>query len=208
MGRHLEFDKQDVLGNAMQVFWRKGYAETSMQDLADACGINKASIYNTWTNKEQFFSAVIDFYCDSITRQNAEELRGQDSGRAAIEAYFDGQIAFLCNEGHGLGCFLTNTAGELGFTSPPIIERLRKIFFEMMENFMGRPPRSGGRLDRPRRGSADAGAHPAERPAGHPHAGPRRRSARARAAPHHAPVDALPRHQGLIPRHNRPIRTG
>ncbi|HQF31792.1 MAG TPA: hypothetical protein PLJ34_10135, partial [Hyphomicrobiales bacterium] len=83
------------------------------------------------------FSAVIDFYCDSITRQNAEELRGQDSGRAAIEAYFDGQIAFLCNEGHGLGCFLTNTAGELGFTSPPIIERLRKIFFEMMENFMG-----------------------------------------------------------------------
>ncbi|HOV03671.1 MAG TPA: TetR/AcrR family transcriptional regulator [Kaistiaceae bacterium] len=137
MGRHLEFDKQDVLGNAMQVFWRKGYAETSMQDLADACGINKASIYNTWTNKEQFFSAVIDFYCDSITRQNAEELRGQDSGRAAIEAYFDGQIAFLCNEGHGLGCFLTNTAGELGFTSPPIIERLRKIFFEMMENFMG-----------------------------------------------------------------------
>ncbi|MEZ5839849.1 MAG: TetR/AcrR family transcriptional regulator [Hyphomicrobiales bacterium] len=135
MGRHLEFEKSEVLESALHVFWRRGFSDTSMQDLADACSINKASIYNTWQNKENFFFAVIDHYCEAMTRKWASRLGEGESGRAAIENYFAAQVDFLLHDGRNMGCLLTNTAGELGATSPAVVERLRDIFFGVGENF-------------------------------------------------------------------------
>ena len=51
MSRHKEFDREDVLEKAMQVFWSQGYECTSVQDLVDAMGINRGSIYATFGDK-------------------------------------------------------------------------------------------------------------------------------------------------------------
>lgn len=51
----------------MQVFWRKGYAATTPQDLVDALGIGKGSLYNTFGSKHGLFELALRRYLDSQT---------------------------------------------------------------------------------------------------------------------------------------------
>jgi TetR/AcrR family transcriptional repressor of nem operon len=47
-----QFNREDVLNRAMDVFWRWGYESTSIEDLVEATGIDRGSLYNTFGNKE------------------------------------------------------------------------------------------------------------------------------------------------------------
>ena len=61
-GRPREFDKDEVLGAALQVFWQKGYEGASLSDLTDAMGITRPSLYAAFGNKEALFLQALDRY--------------------------------------------------------------------------------------------------------------------------------------------------
>ncbi|MEF1165288.1 TetR/AcrR family transcriptional regulator, partial [Vibrio parahaemolyticus] len=48
MARKANFDREEKLLVAMDVFWRKGFANTSISDLTDELNINRFSLYNTY----------------------------------------------------------------------------------------------------------------------------------------------------------------
>ncbi len=132
MGRPIEFDRTDVLEKALQVFWRKGYASTSMQDLVAATGINKASIYNSFGDKEAFFICVLEHYFESRSRPRARKLVETSPARDGIHGYFDSLVAISMSEAYGLGCLITNTAAELQPTSERIEASIQRAL-NMME---------------------------------------------------------------------------
>ena len=49
------FDEKDVLNKATDLFWKQGFAATSVQDLVSHLGINRASLYDTFGDKEKLF---------------------------------------------------------------------------------------------------------------------------------------------------------
>jgi TetR/AcrR family transcriptional repressor of nem operon len=53
-----QFDVDEVLDRAMQVFWACGYEATSMQQLVERTGINRASLYATYSDKRTLFLAA------------------------------------------------------------------------------------------------------------------------------------------------------
>ncbi|ECE6962102.1 TetR/AcrR family transcriptional regulator, partial [Salmonella enterica subsp. enterica] len=55
MGRPREFDADEALQTALELFWRKGYEGTSITDLTDGMGITKPSLYGAFGNKEELF---------------------------------------------------------------------------------------------------------------------------------------------------------
>jgi TetR/AcrR family transcriptional regulator, copper-responsive repressor len=63
-GRHRSFDKEEVLGTAMKVFWQNGYAGTSMSDLTGATGLTKPSLYAAYGNKEDLFRQSLHRYIE------------------------------------------------------------------------------------------------------------------------------------------------
>ena len=128
MGRPLEFDRIEVLDRALHVFWSKGYTGTSMQDLVVATGINKASIYNSFGDKEAFFVAVIEHYIENYNRRRTRLLIETEPGRAAIEGYFDALIDSAVGEGAGLGCLLSNVATEIAPFSERVDGHLQRVF--------------------------------------------------------------------------------
>ncbi|WP_295996091.1 TetR/AcrR family transcriptional regulator [Rugamonas sp.] len=62
MGRKKLFSRESVLDKAIPVFWAKGYADTSLQDLELATGVNKSGLYSEFKDKEDLFLASLSHY--------------------------------------------------------------------------------------------------------------------------------------------------
>lgn len=61
-GRPREFDPEEALSAALQVFWRRGYEGASLAELTEAMGITKPSLYACFGNKEALFRKALDLY--------------------------------------------------------------------------------------------------------------------------------------------------
>ena len=79
-GRPRTFCVDQALDIALKVFWKKGYEGTSIDDLTDAMGINRPSLYSAFGNKEQLFRKALDRYLagppSSMPRRSASRRRG------------------------------------------------------------------------------------------------------------------------------------
>jgi len=59
MGRPREFDEERVLDAVMETFWCQGYEGTSTQDLVDATGLGRGSLYAAYANKDGLFEQAL-----------------------------------------------------------------------------------------------------------------------------------------------------
>ena len=65
MGRPKNFSREEVLEKAMPVFWKHGFADTSLQELERATGVNKSGLYTEFRDKEDLFVACLRHYLGS-----------------------------------------------------------------------------------------------------------------------------------------------
>ena len=69
MGRPKNFSREQVLEKAMPVFWKHGFADTSLQELERATGVNKSGLYSEFRDKEDLFVACLRHYLESQGRR-------------------------------------------------------------------------------------------------------------------------------------------
>ena len=113
MARPKEFDPDQALDQAMQVFWEKGYQATSMQDLVDRMGINRGSLYDTFGNKEQLYQAAVDRYCAQQTAGVLDALAQPGSPREVLAVFFAQAIERARSKQGKKGCMMTNASVEV-----------------------------------------------------------------------------------------------
>jgi TetR/AcrR family transcriptional regulator, transcriptional repressor for nem operon len=106
-----QFDRNEVLDRAMAVFWTRGYEATSIDDLVEATGIGRGSLYGTFGDKRQLFLAALDRYWNTVGMGMFAELSDPDA-RHAIERMFDALIRRVSNPKFPRGCLFTNTSLE------------------------------------------------------------------------------------------------
>jgi TetR/AcrR family transcriptional regulator, transcriptional repressor for nem operon len=112
MPRQLEFDRDAALDAAAQVFWRQGFEATSIDDLTEALGIGRASLYHSFTDKRTLLTHVVDRY-QQVARDHLATCGARPgTGRAVIEAMLQG-IAKV-KPGEPQGCMCINLGLELG----------------------------------------------------------------------------------------------
>jgi TetR/AcrR family transcriptional repressor of nem operon len=114
MPRKKEFDELEVLSRAMEIFWHKGYEATSVQDLVEQMGINRGSLYGTFSDKRALFLAAIEYYDQTVVSSVVAVLHSPGSARKAIEDYIRGEVQRAVQDRNRHGCFLTNSAVEVG----------------------------------------------------------------------------------------------
>lgn len=107
------FDIDKTLDQAMQAFWARGYAATSMQDLVACTGVNRASLYATYGGKRELFIASLRLFDRKQRKARLDHLEQHFAPRAAIAEFFRGFICHPAGRTGRRGCFLTNTALEL-----------------------------------------------------------------------------------------------
>lgn len=108
-----QFDPDRALEKAMAAFWARGYDATSMQDLVEAMGINRGSLYATFGDKRSLFLMALKHYGAVHREAWTEGLAARLGPRAAILAAFEQAIKTVVEEGSRDGCLIVNTALEL-----------------------------------------------------------------------------------------------
>ena len=107
------FNIEETLTRAMQTFWSHGYEATSMQDLVNATGVNRASLYATYGDKRELFLTALKKYDREIRGRMLSELSNETNPSQAIASVFDKFIDQTRAVQENWGCFLVNTALEL-----------------------------------------------------------------------------------------------
>ena len=135
MGRHKEFVHDQVLSEAMRLFWRKGYGGTSVQDLVDAMGINRASLYDSFGDKHELFMAAIDHYVAQVSHKRLAKLAVPGPPLEVLRGFFDHLVSVSLGRERYLGCLLTNSAVELAPHDRMVERRLREAIGTIEESF-------------------------------------------------------------------------
>ena len=113
MARQKEFDREEVLHKAMEVFWARGYERSSIQDLVQHMGINRQSIYDTFGDKHTLFLQALDLYREIHSRKVFEQLDRPGSVKKNLRLLFAGVVDRALLEEGRRGCFVGNAMSEL-----------------------------------------------------------------------------------------------
>ncbi|MGA6984416.1 MAG: TetR/AcrR family transcriptional regulator [Terriglobales bacterium] len=109
MGRPREFDIDEAIQMATELFWRKGYEGTSLSDLTGAMRITAPSFYFAFGNKEKLFRRVIKQYYESQIELLESALR-EPTVRGVVERFLYGYADVLTGRAHAPGCLALNSS--------------------------------------------------------------------------------------------------
>src|SRR5260370_22128135 len=93
MARPREFDREEALERATGVFWAKGYASTSTDDLLTAMGIGRQSLYNAFQDKRALYLETLERYQRTTTAGHLQRLNSAASPIAGDQALLLGFIS-------------------------------------------------------------------------------------------------------------------
>ncbi|PCI42296.1 MAG: hypothetical protein COB46_00715 [Rhodospirillaceae bacterium] len=110
MARPQAFERSEVLSSALQVFWQKGYDGASVQDLVDATGLNRGSLYNSFGDKAELFGEVMELY-KSQSPTKPMVMAPDDADVSLLFAnFFQKLVDRADSDIDHKGCLFTNTA--------------------------------------------------------------------------------------------------
>ncbi|MEO1093362.1 MAG: TetR/AcrR family transcriptional regulator [Cyanobacteria bacterium J06638_28] len=135
MARSKTFDRETVLAKAMEVFWEKGYEATSMQDLVEAMGIHRGSLYDTFKDKHHLFLEAIAHYNATVVKAAIAPLQAPGAARQVVEQHFLSLAKRASADRQRRGCFMTNSVVELAAHDPVIAAPLRKSLLQVEDAF-------------------------------------------------------------------------
>jgi len=113
MARPRQFDTEQALAAAMELFWEKGYEATSIGDLTARMGIERPSLYAAFGDKKELFEAALRAYSRKHAANARTLLQKGASVKAAFRSYFESIAAEAYDGDRNRGCFCINTMVEL-----------------------------------------------------------------------------------------------
>jgi len=125
MARKKEFDTRKALDRAVDLFWRKGYEATSVQDLLDHLKISRQSLYDTFGDKHRLFLAALDRYSEVQIGEILGELETPEAGLMQIRKCFEVVLEALVSEAKPRACLMINSTMELARRYRSVAQRAR-----------------------------------------------------------------------------------
>ena len=126
MPKEVIFNKDLVLEQASNVFHLKGYNATSMQDLVDATGLNRSSIYNSFGNKLNLFLECLKIYQNKYQQKTASTLLKAKNPLEAIRSIFNLYLLEMVGDKDRKGCLIANCKSEMANQDDTISDFLNR----------------------------------------------------------------------------------
>ncbi|WP_370939407.1 TetR/AcrR family transcriptional regulator [Amycolatopsis sp. cg13] len=122
-----QFDVDVALDAAMVQFWRAGYADTSLDDLSRATGLNRSSIYSSLGDKDSLYLRCLDRYAARYGDRYDQALsKAAEDPLLAVREFFDVTLQRIADPEVPDGCLVAQTAMAIPVLSPEIVARATK----------------------------------------------------------------------------------
>jgi len=135
MARVREFNAQIALDKAIELFWQKGYANTSMREMVKHTGVAHAGLYTAFGGKDDLFKAALEKYERRIFMYLFAGLESERASIREIKKFFDFVKSSKDDKYFQNGCFIANAATEFGKAEGPIHEVLVRTFERQVKAF-------------------------------------------------------------------------
>ena len=112
-GRPREFDIEDVVRDAMNVFWTRGYHATSLPDLLEGTGLSRGSLYKAFGDKKSLFLKALDCYAEAGLKELGDTLATAGSVKEAIRSALTIYVPLSAGDTGRRGCMVMATAAEM-----------------------------------------------------------------------------------------------
>ena len=120
MARTREFDPEKALQVAVDVFWEKGYADGSVDEVVRRSGVAKYGIYGTFGGKNELFKKALTRYAEYRKEGLQRALSHEGVALPELKKFFRSAVKMMTDEKNRQGCLLCNTGVEVGAADPEI----------------------------------------------------------------------------------------
>ena len=126
-GRPRAFDRSFALARAMELFWAKGYDNTSMSDLTAAMGINSPSLYAAFGSKEALFREAVQLYGRTESPEIWQAITEAATARDAVAGFLHTTADAFTKPGKPAGCLVVLGALHASDTNAGVCQALRDL---------------------------------------------------------------------------------
>jgi TetR/AcrR family transcriptional repressor of nem operon len=131
-----QFDRQEVLCKAMELFWEQGYEATGMAQLVEHVGIGRQSLYNTFRDKHSLFLEALEAYEREFLQRFIEVLEGPGSPLDNVRQVFR-MWEQMAQSGELKGCLYASASASLG-RHDPVVAKALEAAYERLEGVLTR----------------------------------------------------------------------
>jgi TetR/AcrR family transcriptional repressor of nem operon len=146
MARTKEFNEDQALDKAIEIFWHKGYSGTSAQDLVTHLGLSRSSLYDTFGDKQKLFSKALKKYHQDNYVKVKEILETTTNVKETLTVIFKLAVVESLEDRITKGCFMVNSAVELAMHDEEIAKIVsdnREIMGEVFYNAIKKGQEAG-----------------------------------------------------------------
>ncbi|MTH15745.1 TetR/AcrR family transcriptional regulator [Flavobacterium sp. LC2016-01] len=146
MARTKEFNEDQALDKAIEIFWHKGYNGTSAQDLVTYLGLSRSSLYDTFGDKQKLFSKSLQRYQLQAQDTVKELLEKSDNVKETLRDIFKQAVIESLEDRITKGCFMVNSSVELAMHDEEIAKIVKnnsQIMEEVFTNAVKRGQEAG-----------------------------------------------------------------
>jgi len=135
MARTKEFNEDQALDKAIEIFWHKGYNGTSAQDLVTHLGLSRSSLYDTFGDKQKLFSQSLQRYQKQSQDQIVQLLEESKNIKETLYDIFKQAVIESLEDRITKGCFMVNSSVELAMHDEEIAKIVKSNSQKMEEIF-------------------------------------------------------------------------
>ena len=135
MARTKEFNEDQALDKAIEIFWNKGYNGTSAQDLVTHLGLSRSSLYDTFGDKQKLFAKSLKKYQKQSQDQIVHLFETSENIKETVHDIFKQAVIESLEDRMTKGCFMVNSSIELAMHDQEIAKIVQNNSQTMEEVF-------------------------------------------------------------------------
>lgn len=136
-GRPRAYDREKAVQAITSLFWRQGYSATSLDDISDATGMTRPSLYQAFGSKTDMYQQALEFFVSRMVAASATSLDGSLPPQQALSRFFGSILDIYFHEDDGLGCFVFCTTLAETNNQPPLREMLAAVIEQLDAALVG-----------------------------------------------------------------------
>ncbi len=142
MGRSSSFNRQQVISDALELFWSRGFYACSLKQLEEVTEMHPGSLYYHFQNKERLYICVLEHYLEWQLQPRIDKYLSYGPSLLELRRFFTSGYRHGQGASYRNCCFLVTTSNELHLLPPDAsnlvkkgIQMLRKGFIDFIDKF-------------------------------------------------------------------------